>query len=364
MTLTTDLDTALTDADFVLVQLRVGGQAARLLDETIPLRFGTIGQETTGAGGFAKALRTVPVVLDIAERAASLGAPGPWLIDFTNPVGIVTQALLDAGHRTVGLCNIGISMERRMAAALDVAPASVQLGHVGLNHLSWEQRVLVDGTDRLPALLAAHAGEWAAEVGRDGPSLRRLGVLPSSYLRYFDAFDAVLAEQRAEGTRAHDVIEIERGLLAQYADPSLVTKPALLERRGGAFYSEAAARLVGSLASDTGAVQVVNARNDGAVPGMADDDVVEVSAVVDANGAHPLPTEPLPRPLLDLMRRVKAYERLTIRAALSGRRDDAAAALEANPLVGPRIGNVEPLLEALLRAHARHLPQFARSGRG
>ncbi len=361
MTLTTDLDAALTDADYVLVQLRVGGQEARLLDETIPLRFGTIGQETTGAGGFAKALRTVPVVLDIAERASRLAAPGSWLIDFTNPVGIVTQALLDAGHRAIGLCNIGVSMERRMADVLGVGAAEVQLAHVGLNHLSWEQAVLVDGTDRLPALLDAHAGEWAAEVGRDGPSLRSLGVLPSSYLRYFDAFDAVLGEQRADGTRARDVIEIERGLLAQYADPSLVTKPVLLERRGGAFYSRAAARLVGSLARDSGSVQVVNVRNAGAVQGMADDDVVEVSARVNVAGAQPLSAAPLPTELLALMRQVKAYERLTIRAALSGSREDARRALEANPLVGPRIGDVGPLLEALLTAHAEHLPRFAPS---
>ncbi|MEO8246518.1 MAG: 6-phospho-beta-glucosidase [Chloroflexota bacterium] len=364
MTLTTDLDAALTDADFVLVQLRVGGQAARLLDETIPLRFGTIGQETTGAGGFAKALRTVPVVLDIAERAARLAARGSWLIDFTNPVGIVTQALLDAGHRAIGLCNIGVIMERRMATVLGVDARAVQLAHVGLNHLSWEQRVLVDGTDRLPGLLEAHAGEWAAEVGRDGPSLCSLGVLPSSYLRYFDAFGAVLAEQRRDGTRARDVIEIERGLLAQYADPGLVSKPALLERRGGAFYSEAAARLVESLATATGTVQVVNVRNGGAVPGMADDDVVEVSARVDAGGAEPLPTTPLPAALLALMRQVKAYERLAIRAARSGAREDARRALEANPLVGPRIGDVGPLLDALLEAHAEHLPRFAARSRG
>jgi 6-phospho-beta-glucosidase len=363
-TLTTDLDAALTDADFVLVQLRVGGQAARLLDETIPLRFGTIGQETTGAGGFAKALRTVPIVLDIADRAARLAAPGSWLIDFTNPVGIVTQALLDAGYRAIGLCNIGVSMERRMADALGVTAAEVQLAHVGLNHLSWERAVLVDGADRLPGLLDAHAEEWAAEVGRDGASLRSLAMLPSSYLRYFDAFDAVLAEQRAVGTRARDVIEIERGLLAQYADLSLVTKPPLLERRGGAFYSQAAARLVASLAGGTGSVQVVNVRNGGAVPGMADDDVVEVSARVDAGGAHPLPASPLPAQVLALMRQVKAYERLTVRAAQSGAREDARRALEANPLVGPRIGDVGPLLDALLEAHAAHLPRFAASAGG
>src|SRR5262245_19791657 len=176
---------ALDGADFVIVQLRVGGQAQRLVDETLPLEFGCIGQETTGPGGFAKALRTVPVVLELAEETARRGAPGAWLVDFTNPVGIVTQALLDAGHRAIGLCNVAIGLQRRLAADLGVEPERVELEHVGLNHLSWERAVLVDGTDRLPELLDTRAGELADEVGLPLELVAMLRMIPSYYLRYY-----------------------------------------------------------------------------------------------------------------------------------------------------------------------------------
>ncbi|HTK46092.1 MAG TPA: 6-phospho-beta-glucosidase, partial [Patescibacteria group bacterium] len=161
LTLTGDTDAAIDGASFVLIQLRVGGQAARLVDETLPPQFGTIGQETTGAGGFAKALRTVPIVLDLAERVGKRAAPGAWIVDFTNPVGIVSQALLDEGHRAIGLCNVAIGFQREFAKRYGVEPERVELGHVGLNHLSWERSVLVDGVDRLPEIIA---GEGAAEI--------------------------------------------------------------------------------------------------------------------------------------------------------------------------------------------------------
>jgi 6-phospho-beta-glucosidase len=358
LSLTTDLDEAIDGAAFVLVQLRVGGQNARLVDETLPPRFGTIGQETTGAGGLAKALRTVPVVLDIADRVRRRGAPDGWLIDFTNPVGIVTQALLDAGHRAIGLCNVGIGFQRRMAKLLGVSPDDVTLEHVGLNHLSWERGVRLDGTDRLPGLLAANAEDWAEEVHLPVERLREMGALPSYYLRYYYGFDAVLSEQSARRSRAEEVIDIERRLLEMYRDPTLDEKPALLADRGGAFYSEAAAQLLASLHDGSGDTQVVDVRNDGAIPGLADDDVVEISATIDTAGAHPLPQRPLDGSMLDLVRDVKRYERLAISAALSGDRADVKAALEANPLVGPRIGDVEPLLDALLDANRAHLPRF------
>jgi 6-phospho-beta-glucosidase len=358
LTLTTDLDAAVDGATFTLVQLRVGGQDARLVDETLPPRFGTIGQETTGAGGLAKALRTVPVVLDIADRVRRHGAPDGWLIDFTNPVGIVTQALLDAGHRAIGLCNVGIGFQRRMAQLLGVSPAEVTLEHVGLNHLSWERGVRVDGVDRLPELLDAHAEAWARDVKLPVQTLRALGAVPSYYLRYYYGFDAVLREQRERRTRAEEVIDIERRLLDMYRDPTLDEKPALLADRGGAFYSEAAAQLLASLHDGTGDTQVVDVRNHGAIPALAANDVVEISATIDRDGAHPLPQRPLDDGIFDLVRDVKRYERLAITAALSGDRDDARAALETNPLVGPRIGNVGPLLDALLEANRSHLPRF------
>jgi 6-phospho-beta-glucosidase len=357
LTTTTRLEEAVEGASFVVVQLRVGGQAARLVDETLPLRFGTIGQETTGAGGFAKALRTVPVVLDIAERVAEHAAPGAWLVDFTNPVGIVTQALLDAGHRALGLCNMGIGSQRRFASELGVAPGEVTLEHVGLNHLSWTRAIRVDGVDRLDEVLDRIGDETAREVGLPLETLRELHAVPSSYLRYYHRFAAVLAEQGTSEPRAHEVMEIERRLLELYRDPSVDTKPELLRRRGGAYYSLAAAQLLASLHDGTGDIQVVDVRNDGAVAGLPDDAVVEVSSRIDRDGAHPVPLAPLDPSMLELVTSVKTFERLTIRAALSGDPSDALAALEANPLVGPRT-DAAPLLHALLEANRSLLPRF------
>jgi 6-phospho-beta-glucosidase len=359
LTLTSDRDQAVDGADFVVLQLRVGGQAARQLDETIPLRFGCIGQETTGAGGFAKALRTVPLVLDIAEETARRGADGAWIVDFTNPVGIVTQALLDAGHRAIGLCNVAIGFERRFAALLGVDPGQVELEHVGLNHLSWVRGIRVDGIERLSDLLNGFGDAIADDLGLPVELVRLLGVVPSYYLRYYYLTDTVLEEQRdpSHRTRAQEVMEIERDLLQMYRDPSLQEKPELLSHRGGAFYSEAAARLVASMYAGTGDVQVVDVRNDGAIPDLPDDDVVEVPARIDREGAHPLSLAPLAPELLGLVQQCKAYERLAVRAAVSGDRDIALKALLANPLVG-RYHAAAPLLDALLEANQSHLPRF------
>ena len=361
LALTGDAREALEGADYVVVQLRVGGNKARYTDETIPLEFDVIGQETTGPGGFAKALRTVPVVLGLAELTAEIGAPNAWFVDFTNPTGLVTQALLDAGHHALGLCNVAIGFQRSFAKYFDVTPDRVQLEHVGLNHLSWERKVLVDGVDRLPELLA---------LSPDAPNhpfdeidwvpiefVRDLGAIPSYYLHYYYRTSAVLAEQREGTTRAEQVMEIEAGLLELYKDPSLDTKPALLEQRGGAYYSDAAAALIASLQAGTGDVQVVNVRNEGAIANLADDDVVEVACTVDSDGAHPLSVEPLPPEMHALVAHVKDYERLTIAAALSGSRSDALQALLANPLV-PDLDTAQPLLDALLEVNRRYLPRF------
>jgi 6-phospho-beta-glucosidase len=361
LALTGDAREALEGADYVVVQLRVGGNKARYTDETIPLEFDVIGQETTGPGGFAKALRTVPVVLGLAELTAEIGAPNAWFVDFTNPTGLVTQALLDAGHHALGLCNVAIGFQRSFAKYFDVTPDRVQLEHVGLNHLSWERKVLVDGVDRLPELLA---------LSPDAPNhpfdeidwvpiefVRDLGAIPSYYLHYYYRTSAVLAEQREGTTRAEQVMEIEAGLLELYKDPSLDTKPALLEQRGGAYYSDAAAALFASLQAGAGDVQVVNVRNEGAIANLADDDVVEVACTVDRDGAHPLSVEPLPPEMHALVAHVKDYERLTIAAALSGSRGDALQALLANPLV-PDLDTAQPLLDALLEVNRRYLPRF------
>ena len=225
LTVTDDLDAAVSGASFVLLQLRVGGQAARLRDETVPLACGCIGQETTGAGGFAKAMRTVPVVLEIAERVRALAAPDAWIVDFTNPVGIVTRALLDAGHRAIGLCNVAITVQREIARLVDIEPERVLVDHVGLNHLTWVRRVLVDGQDRLPDLLDEHGDALAAHAGLPLRLLEELGAIPSSYLRYFYAHDAVLAEQQDGVPRAAAVAEIETRLLDIYRDAEVAEKP-------------------------------------------------------------------------------------------------------------------------------------------
>ena len=363
--LSTDRLEAIEGADFVIVQLRVGGNQARYLDETIPLDFGYIGQETTGPGGFAKALRTVPVVLELAQLTAERGAPGAWFVDFTNPTGLVSQALLDEGHRAIGLCNVAIGFQRDFAEIFDVDPGHVRLDHVGLNHLTWERKVLVDGVDRLPELLDPSADPSAAvrgyldELDEEIPLeiARTLGAIPSYYLRYYYLTDRVMRELRGGRNRAKEVMEIEAGLLELYKDPTLDTKPKLLEERGGAFYSDAAAALVASLHAGTGDMQVVNLPNAGAIPNLPDDDVVEIAARIDASGAHAIATDPLAPEMAGLVQHAKAYERLTIDAARSGSRATALKALLANPLVGD-YERARPLLDALLAANERHLPRF------
>jgi 6-phospho-beta-glucosidase len=331
---TADLDDGIDGAGAVLLQLRIGGQAARHRDETWPVEYGCVGQETTGAGGLAKALRTVPVVLDIAERVRQRAASDAWIIDFTNPVGIVTRALLDGGHRAIGLCNVAIGFQREFAHLLGVPPDRVVLDHVGLNHLTWERAALVDGTDRLPGLLEAHGPDIAVRTGLPASVMNEIRAVPSYYLRFFWAHDEVVAAERGQPTRAEKVAALEAELLEMYADPALDTKPDLLSQRGGAFYSEAAVALLASLVNDTGDTQVVNVRNAGTLPFLDDDAVIEVNAVVGADGAAPVAVAPLAPVMRGLVAHVSAYEELAVDAALRGGRDRVAATLLAHPLVG------------------------------
>jgi 6-phospho-beta-glucosidase len=355
LTTTNDLDAGVAEADAVLVQLRVGGQAARLQDETWPLECGCVGQETTGAGGLAKALRTVPVVLDVAERVAK-ASPDAWIVDFTNPVGIVTRALLQEGHRAVGLCNVAIGFQRRFAAMLDVAPDRVRLDHVGLNHLTWERRVLVDGGDRLPGLLADHVEALAEDIELPAWLLRQLGVVPSYYLRYYYAHDEVVRELRSSPSRAARVADIERQLLEMYGDERLETKPDLLGQRGGAFYSEAAVALCAALLGRGGSqdVQVVNVRNGGTLRFLPDDAVVEVPARVGAGAVVPETVAPLDPLYAGLVSAVTAYEQLALAAALHGGRDRVFRALLAHPLVG-QVELADGLTDRLLAHNRDHL---------
>ncbi|GAA3740599.1 6-phospho-beta-glucosidase [Leifsonia bigeumensis] len=349
-----DVVAGVSDADVVLLQLRIGGQAARKGDETWPHACGCIGQETTGPGGFAKALRTVPVVLEYAELVRRHAKKDAWIIDFTNPVGIVTRALLSAGHRAIGLCNVAIGFQRRFAGMLDVDWKRVQLDHVGLNHLTWVRGASVDGKDRFSELFEAHLAELASEVELPEGLLRLLGNVPSYYLRYYYAHDEVLREQLGSPTRAEEVMAIEHALLEKYADPSVDTKPEELEKRGGAYYSEAAVDLIASLRSNRGDVQVVNLLNNGRLPFLPDDHVIEVPATVDATGVHALPVDPLPDDMAGLVEHVAGYERLALDAAVHGGRDRVLRALLAHPLVG-QYDRAEKLTDLLIAENAQHL---------
>jgi 6-phospho-beta-glucosidase len=351
---TTDIDAGVTDADAVLLQLRVGGQAARMHDESWPLKCDCIGQETTGAGGLAKALRTVPIVLDIAETVRKRAAENAWIVDFTNPVGIITRGLLQAGHRAIGLCNVAIGFQRWFAELLDVAPDEVGLGHVGLNHLTWERSVTVGGRDVLPELIDRHSADIAARVNQPEWLVRQLGVVPSYYLHYFWQHDAAVAAARGAQSRGARVAEMEQTLLEMYADPTVDTKPALLGERGGAYYSEAAINLLASLTADRGDVQVVNLRNDGTLPFLPDDAVVEVPATINAHGAAALPVDAVPPLYSGLISHTFAYEQLALDAAVHGGRDRVFQALLAHPLVG-QVEQADALTDLLLAANRDHL---------
>ena len=352
---TADLDDGLDGAGAVLLQLRIGGQAARQRDETWPLEYGCVGQETTGAGGFAKALRTVPVVLDIAERARRRAAAGAWIIDFTNPVGIVTRALLDAGHRAVGLCNVAIGFQRSFAAMLGRGPGP------GLARPRRPEPpdLGTGGPGQRAGPAPGAAGRpWRRDRGQDRQPagvLQELGAVPSYYLRYFYCHDAVVAEQRRRATRAEEVARLERELLALYADPALDRKPELLGERGGAYYSEAAVALLVSLVTDRRDTQVVNVRNAGTMPFLPDEAVIEVPAVIGADGARPVPVAPLDPLLRGLVGHVAAYEELAVEAAVRGGRRRVLAALLAHPLIG-QYDLAGQLADRLIAENLAYLP--------
>jgi 6-phospho-beta-glucosidase len=355
VTWTSDLDAGVTDTDAVVLQLRVGGQRARITDETFPLGCGCVGQETTGAGGLAKALRTVPVILDVASRIRQRAKPGAWIVDFTNPVGIVTRALLDAGHRAVGLCNVAIGFQRRFAGYLGVDPSAVVLDHIGLNHLTWERAALVDGVDRLPLILDSHLPELSEEVDVPAPIVTMLGAVPSYYLSYFYNHDKHVREARGEKTRGQRVAEIEATLLDMYRDVTLTEKPALLGERGGAYYSEAAVGLLASLFGlDGTSVHSVNVRNNGTLPFLPAGAVIEVSARAGLNGPAPLPVTAVTPDLAGLITHTWAYEELALDAALRGGRDRVYRALLAHPLIGQH-ERADTLADKLVAAGRDHL---------
>ncbi|MBW2702278.1 MAG: 6-phospho-beta-glucosidase [Deltaproteobacteria bacterium] len=330
---------AIEGASFVLTQIRVGGQAGRHLDIQLGLTHGLVGQETTGVGGFAKAMRTVPVMLGLCEEMEKR-CPKAWLINFTNPSGLVTEAILKYGReRAIGLCNNPINLHLDSAKLLDVDPGRLQLDYIGLNHLSWVRRILVDGRDVLPGTLAqfASAGRPANipdELDYPDAFLQALGAIPCSYLRYFYRTREVVAELKAKTrSRAEEVMEVEEELLAQYRNPALTQKPEALSKRGGANYSRAAVDLMRSIATDSGARHVVNVRNGSCLASLPSDCVVEVGCQVGADGATPLALEEPAPEIRGLMQHVKAYEELAVEAAVKGDRATAILALVSHPLV-------------------------------
>lgn len=369
ITVTASLDrrAAIAGADFVMTQFRVGGLQARARDERIPLKYDVIGQETTGPGGFAKALRTIPVILDICKDIEEL-APDAWMLNFTNPAGLVTEAVLKYTKvKAIGLCNVPVSMKMMIAAMMDCEPDELSLECAGLNHLVWAHRAWLNGKDVTTEVLqkvgdgAGYTMKNIAEEPWDPDFLNALGAIPCPYHRYFYQPGAMLAEEKAtaqtEGTRAEQVMKTEQELFDLYRDETLAEKPAQLENRGGAYYSDASLNLVDAIYNDRKTVHVVNVRNHGTISALSDDAVIECSAVVGSWGAKPITVGSLSPAVLGLISQVKAYEQLTVEAAVHGNYNQGLMALANNPLV-PDIHRAKAILDDILRENHDYLPQF------
>lgn len=357
---TDDLDGSLINADFVLVQIRVGKLPARILDEKIPLKYGLIGQETNGIGGFFKGMRTIPVMIDIAKRMEKL-CPDAWLINFSNPSGMIAQALLTHTKiKTMGLCNVPINMISSVKQKLGLENAEVE--YVGLNHLTWITSIKHNGKDYLQeAIEQGINSEAMKNIPASGFTLeliKTVGAIPSSYLEYYYYRDAKLEHAlKQEKSRGEVCLEIEEELLKIYEDSKLHTKPALLSKRGGARYSEAAINLVDSIYNDKRDIQVVNILNQGAIDFMRDDDVVEISAIIGKDGATPIKANFKNEHIKEYMLLMKAYERHAVQAAITGDDDEAMRALLINPLVLD-YKKAYPCYLELKEAHKQYLPQF------
>ena len=366
--LTTNQRDAVKDASYVTTQLRVGQMEARRKDEYLGLRHGLIGQETTGVGGMAKALRTIPVILKIASDMRELSAPGTLLVNFTNPAGLVTQALSKyaADVPAVGVCNVPITAKMHIVEGLEKAtgkkidPNNTELKTLGLNHLSWHRGFTVEGEDVWPQVIEGFISDLKKEEEPewDPRTIEVLRMMPNYYLQYFYHTDKKLkSQEKWPPSRAEEVIEIEKDLLREYADPSLVEPPADLMKRGGAYYSTLATQLIQSHHGDLGQVHVVNIRHNGAARGWPEDWVLEMPARVGRQGVHPLPAEPLPPACYGLIAQVKMYELLTVEAGANGDRNAAYQALLTHPL-GPRADQVQAVLDDMLETNRKWLPQF------
>ncbi len=367
--LTTNQRQAVEGASYVTTQLRVGQMPARRADEYLGLRHGLVGQETTGVGGMAKALRTIPVILSIAADMREL-APGAMLVNFTNPAGLVTQALVNyAGDvPAVGVCNVPITTKMHLLEDLadlvggDVDPSRAELDTLGLNHLSWHRGFRIDGEEMWPVVMERFIANLKEqdEPEWDVETIETLGMIPNYYLQYYYHTDHKLAaQQNWPPSRADEVIEVEKDLLREYADPALNEPPADLMKRGGAYYSTVATQLLNAHYNDLGETHIVNVAHCGAVPGWDPSWVLEMPAKVSRSGVQPLPAKPLPPVCFGLIAQIKAYELLTVEAAVHGDRKAAYQALLAHPL-GPKGGQVQAVLDDMLETHREYLPQFWR----
>ena len=356
--LSDDLDQSLDKADYVFSQIRVGGMAARIRDEKIPLKYGLLGQETTGAGGFMKALRTIPVMLDIARRMEKL-SPDAWLVNFTNPSGILAEALLNHTRvKTIGLCNCFINMSADIAKNLGTTEFDYE--YIGLNHLSWITSVTLNGENVLKRLGKSTGSTMKniPDLDYDDELLAALPAIPSSYLSYYYLREEQLQKcLKAEKTRGEIIMELEQSLIEKYNNPNLEEKPKELEERGGALYSTAAVSVVEAIENDKNEYHVVNVKNSGTLPFLADDDVIEAKCLVNRSGAKPAAISTLDNLYMQgLIQAVKAYEKLTVKAAINGSRTDALAALMVHPLIGD-YHKAKAVLDDMIAANADFLPE-------
>ena len=366
--LTKDRKVALENADFVCSQFRVGGLDARNSDEAIANKYNMIGQETNGLGGFANACRTIPVALEIAKEMEVL-SPNPWLLNFTNPSGMVTEALLKySSIKTVGLCNVPVIMQRGAASMLHVEQNEMTMQVAGLNHLIWARKVLVNGEDKIETLIHEILNGNDQMVPQNIPKfdwpellLKEMGMIPCAYLRYYyisrDIISEELAETAANNNRAQQVKKIEKELFNVYRDQNLNRKPKMLEKRGGAYYSEAACELMSSIFNNKHNIMHVNTRNNGAIQGLPDDCAVEVSSVITSAGILPLNVEPFPRDTLCILQTMKEFETLTVEAAIHGDLKLAYRAFLLNPLVDTG-AHIEEAFKECVMANLEHMPQF------
>ncbi|NUK29271.1 6-phospho-beta-glucosidase [Parageobacillus sp. VR-IP] len=368
--LTLDRRRALEGADFVTTQIRVGGLQARAKDERIPLKYGVIGQETNGPGGLFKGLRTIPVILDIIRDMKEL-CPDAWLINFTNPAGMVTEAVLRySDHKkAVGLCNVPIGMRMGVAKLFNVDASRVHIDFAGLNHMVFGLNVYLDGNNIMDQLIdrltssdkAGMTMRNIADLGWEPDFLKGLKLLPCPYHRYYFQTSKMLAEEleaaKKVGTRAEVVQKLEKELFELYKDPNLNVKPPQLEKRGGAYYSDAACSLICSIYNDKRDIQTVNTRNNGAIASIPGESAVEVNCIITKEGPKPIAVGDLPVAVRGLVQQIKSFERVAAEAAVTGDYYTALVAMTINPLV-PSDTIAKQILDEMLEAHKEYLPQF------